>query len=127
MASDAIIPLTQLAEREMRRWNAVEGGKESGLCFYHKQTGDKIVSFKRSLTTSCYNAGLDCDEMGEERRVFPYLLRHSFATLAATSTPPVPLTVVQTVMRHTSSKMLLDVYAKAGQMVVKTGLENFNL
>ena len=132
-ASDAIIPLTGISEREMSSWRDAlcerngRGSVDKGLCFYHQQTGRPITSFKRSLMTSCYNAGLSVDEMGEERRVFPYLLRHSFATLAATSSPPVPLSVVQTVMRHTSSKMLLDVYAKAGQMVVKEGLQHFHL
>ncbi|KFH03378.1 site-specific recombinase, phage integrase family protein, partial [Toxoplasma gondii VAND] len=52
---------------------------------------------------------------------------HSFATLAATSNPPVPLPVAQAVMRHTSSKMLLDTYAKAGTLVIKEGLKNFNV
>ena len=39
LASDAIIPLTALAERELRKWNSLEEGKSSGLCFYHQQTG----------------------------------------------------------------------------------------
>jgi len=125
-SSDAVIPLTGLSEREILRWKSLEN-KSRGLCFYNQVTGEKVSSFKRSLSTSAFNAGLSVDEVGNERRVFPYLLRHSFATLAATSSPPVPLSVVQRVMRHTSSKMLLDVYAKAGQLVMKEGLSHFCL
>lgn len=30
-------------------------------------------------------------------------------------------------MRHTSSKMLLDTYAKAGTLIIKEGLRNFTV
>lgn len=33
----------------------------------------------------------------------------------------------QAVMRHTSSKMLLETYAKAGALVIKEGLRNFKI
>jgi len=86
-----------------------------GLCFAHPRTHQPISSFKKALSSSAKAAGINIDvATGEPRRVFPYLLRHSFATLAATSSPPVPLPVAQKVMRHTSSKMLLDVYAEVG-------------
>ena len=85
-----------------------------------------LLRYTQALETSASRAGVDF-HLGEPRRVFPYLLRHSFATLAATSNPPVPVVVAQKVMRHSSSKMLLDVYAKAGDEVVRDGLGNFKL
>ena len=125
-----------------------------GPMFLHPRTGVPITSFKKvrrvvkatklrpatpfallltpfsfslqALITSASRAGVD-SHLGEPRRVFPYLLRHSFATLAATSNPPVPVVVAQKVMRHSSSKMLLDVYAKAGDEVLREGLGNFKL
>jgi integrase len=100
---------------------------QTGYCFVNSRTGAPIKSFKKALETTCLAAQLDIDPTGAQRRVFPYLLRHSFATLAATSNPPVPLPVAQKVMRHTSSKMLLDVYARAGTMIMREGLTNFDL
>lgn len=72
-------------------------------------------------------AHVDITSDGVERRIFPYLLRHSFATLAATSNPPVPIPVTQAIMRHTSSKMVLEIYAKAGALAIQEGLQNFAL
>ncbi|GMI29684.1 hypothetical protein TrRE_jg348, partial [Triparma retinervis] len=66
-----------------------------GLCFPNPRTGKELGSFKKALDTAARRANLERDETGEMRRVFPYLLRHSFATLAATSNPPVPLPVAQ--------------------------------
>jgi len=99
----------------------------TGPCFVNSRTKLPLKSYKKALETTARNAKLHVDEAGESRRIFPYLLRHSFATLAATSNPPVPLPVAQKVMRHTSSKMLLDVYARAGTMIMREGLNNFNL
>jgi integrase len=99
----------------------------SGPCFINSRTRSPILSYKKALETAARSAKINIDESNEPRRIFPYLLRHSFATLAATSNPPVPLPVAQKVMRHTSSKMLLDVYARAGTMIMREGLSNFNL
>ncbi|KEP66374.1 UNVERIFIED_CONTAM: site-specific recombinase, phage integrase family protein [Hammondia hammondi] len=148
-ASRAAVPLTDLARRELFNWWEEEGSPASGLCFYAegarrslpnkrgenngetKETGKKtkspMRSFKKALHAAAKRAALETTPDGERRRIFPYLLRHSFATLAATSNPPVPLPVAQAVMRHTSSKMLLDTYAKAGTLVIKEGLKNFNV
>ncbi|KAL8449999.1 hypothetical protein Emed_002740 [Eimeria media] len=113
-ASAAAIPLTNLAGRELMRWWEEEGRPTSG-------------SFKKALQAAAKRAGIDETRCGEPRRIFPYILRHSFATIAATSNPPVPLPVAQAVMRHTSSKMLLETYAKAGALVIKEGLRNFKI
>jgi len=113
----------------MLRKNRKKSGNEGlgGLCFPNPRTGRELSSFKKALETAGKRANIEVDENGESRRIFPYLLRHSFATLAATSNPPVPLPVAQKVMRHTSSKLLLDVYARAGALVMREGLDNFNL
>ncbi|XP_026189798.1 uncharacterized protein LOC34620592 [Cyclospora cayetanensis] len=137
-ASAAVIPLTNLAARELMRWWEEEGKPTSGLCFYvegirsrssriNLRTKTPIRSFKKALQAAAHRAGIDETRCGEPRRVFPYILRHSFATIAATSNPPVPLPVAQAVMRHTSSKMLLETYAKAGALVIKEGLRNFKI
>ncbi|EPT29425.1 site-specific recombinase, phage integrase family protein [Toxoplasma gondii ME49] len=148
-ASRAAVPLTDLARRELFSWWEEEGSPATGLCFYAegarrslpnkreegngetevtgKKTKSPMRSFKKALHAAAKRAALETTPDGERRRIFPYLLRHSFATLAATSNPPVPLPVAQAVMRHTSSKMLLDTYAKAGTLVIKEGLKNFNV
>ncbi|KAL8440226.1 hypothetical protein Efla_000352 [Eimeria flavescens] len=131
-ASAAAIPLTNLAGRELMRWWEEEGRPTSGLCFYAE--GIRTASSRANLEKktpirkrTASLAGLDETRCGEPRRIFPYILRHSFATIAATSNPPVPLPVAQAVMRHTSSKMLLETYAKAGALVIKEGLRNFRI
>ncbi|KAL8271636.1 hypothetical protein Esti_004441 [Eimeria stiedai] len=137
-ASAAAIPLTNLAGRELMRWWEEEGRPTRGLCFYAEgirtarnranlEKRTPIRSFKKALQAAAQRAGIDETRCGEPRRIFPYILRHSFASIAATSNPPVPLPVAQAVMRHTSSKMLLETYAKAGALVIKEGLRNFKI
>ncbi|GMH76280.1 hypothetical protein TrST_g9509 [Triparma strigata] len=113
--------VTEMEKEEER--NDVE---LKGRLFVNAKNGEPVSSFKKALSTACTRAEIDCHE-GRRRRVFPYLLRHSFATLAATSSPPVPIVVAQKVMRHSSSKLLLEVYARAGEGVVREGLSNFRL
>ncbi|GMH47649.1 hypothetical protein TL16_g00113 [Triparma laevis f. inornata] len=108
---------------EGKGWDNVE---LKGRLFVNAKNGEPIGSFKKALSTTCVKAEINYFE-GRPRRVFPYLLRHSFATLAATSSPPVPIIVAQKVMRHSSSKLLLEVYARAGEGVVREGLSNFKL
>ena len=119
-------PLVPLIAVQHQRTHG-DGNALNGLCFPNPRTGLPLSSFKKALDTASRRADIEWDETGNKRRIFPYLLRHSFATLAATSNPPVPLPVAQKVMRHTSSKLLLDVYARAGALVMREGLDNFNL
>eukprot|EP00922_Rhytidocystis_sp_ex-Travisia-forbesii_P005450 GHVS01007954.1.p1 GENE.GHVS01007954.1~~GHVS01007954.1.p1 ORF type:complete len:486 (+),score=66.16 GHVS01007954.1:110-1567(+) len=130
------IPLTDIAKTALEAWWEREARPTAGLCFYRKRrknvrTGRylkaQLASFRGPLMSASLRAGIDKTEHGEPRRIFPYILRHSFATLAASSNPPVPLPVAQAVMRHTSSKMLLETYAKAGALVIRDGLKNFVL
>lgn len=120
-ASDATIPMIAFVERELVTWWERQGHPTRGFAF--TRGGLQIASYKKAIATAGSKAGID----GDGRRIHPYVLRHTFATLAACSTPPVPLPVAMAVMRHTNSKMLLEVYAKAGALMVTAGLENFPL
>ncbi|CDJ35397.1 Phage integrase domain containing protein, related [Eimeria mitis] len=86
-----------------------EGKPTSGLCFYaegirtasNRAKLEKKTPIRRVLLYGLIRwSGIDELRCGEPRRIFPYILRHSFATIAATSNPPVPLPVAQAVMRH---------------------------
>ncbi len=116
----ATIPMTLFAMEELDAWREDCGDPEEGLVF--TWGGKPIGSFKTALKTAAAAAGID---RGGSRRVFPNLLRHSFASMAASS--GVPIIVAQQIMRHSSSKMLLEVYAKAGAQQLREGLESFPL
>ncbi|KAF8822060.1 site-specific recombinase, phage integrase family protein [Cardiosporidium cionae] len=135
-ASLTSIPITAIAYKELYAWWTIMDKPKRGLCFFVMSKSKKdptklekreILCFKKALQSAASRAGICTTDDGEQRRIFPYILRHSFATIAATSTPPVPLPVAQAVMRHTSSKMLLETYARAGTLIIKEGLNNFNL
>ncbi|SBT80617.1 tyrosine recombinase, putative [Plasmodium malariae] len=134
--SNTSIPLTNFAYIELRKWWEIENKPLKGLCFYseiiknkfnYTNTKTPLKTFKTALKGAARRAGLEISEDGKKRRIFPYLLRHSFATIAATSNPPVPLPVAQAIMRHSSSKMLLDTYTKAGNNIIRDGLDNFKI
>ncbi|CRG97476.1 tyrosine recombinase, putative [Plasmodium gallinaceum] len=134
--SSTSIPLTNFAYIELIKWWEIENKPKKGLCFYsetlknkfnYTETKTPLKTFKTALKGAAKRAGLEISEDGKKRRIFPYLLRHSFATIAATSNPPVPLPVAQAIMRHSSSKMLLDTYTKAGNNIIRDGLDNFKI
>ncbi|CAD2103682.1 tyrosine recombinase, putative [Plasmodium vinckei lentum] len=134
--SNTAIPLTNFAYNELIKWWEIEKKPSKGLCFYQETINNKfnytdtktpLKTFKTALKGAAKRAGIEISEDGKKRRIFPYLLRHSFATIAATSNPPVPLPVAQAIMRHSSSKMLLDTYTKAGNNIIRDGLDNFKI
>ncbi|ANQ09886.1 Uncharacterized protein PCOAH_00038100 [Plasmodium coatneyi] len=134
--SNTAIPMTNFAYNELVKWWEIEKKPLKGLCFYSETIKNKfnytntktpLKTFKTALKGAAKRAGLEISEDGKKRRIFPYLLRHSFATIAATSNPPVPLPVAQAIMRHSSSKMLLDTYTKAGNNIIRDGLDNFKI
>ncbi|KYN94529.1 tyrosine recombinase [Plasmodium reichenowi] len=134
--SNTSVPMTNFAFNELLKWWEIENKPIKGLCFYsetirnkfnYTQTKTPLKTFKTALKGAAKRAGLEISEDGKSRRIFPYLLRHSFATIAATSNPPVPLPVAQAIMRHSSSKMLLDTYTKAGNNIIRDGLDNFKI
>ncbi|SCM24450.1 tyrosine recombinase, putative [Plasmodium chabaudi adami] len=134
--SNTAIPLTNFAYTELIKWWEIEKKPSKGLCFYQETINNKfnytdtktpLKTFKTALKGAAKRAGIEVSEDGKKRRIFPYLLRHSFATIAASSNPPVPLPVAQAIMRHSSSKMLLDTYTKAGNNIIRDGLDNFKI
>ncbi|CAG9471879.1 unnamed protein product [Plasmodium vivax] len=134
--SNTAVPMTNFAYSELVKWWEIEKKPLKGLCFYSETIKNKfnytntktpLKTFKTALKGAAKRAGLEISEDGKKRRIFPYLLRHSFATIAATSNPPVPLPVAQAIMRHSSSKMLLDTYTKAGNNIIRDGLDNFKI
>lgn len=99
--SAATIPLTPLAHGELTRFRAACGAPSAGPVF--TWNGEPIKSFKRALAASAKKAEI-------EKRVTPYLLRHSFATLAWTL--GVERDTARRVLRHSDFKMLDQVYCR---------------
>lgn len=100
-ASSAVIPLTPLARRELERFWRESERPGAGLLF--KWGGGPVKEYKRALASAAVAAGI-------ERKVTPYLLRHSFATIAWTL--GIDKDVARRIMRHTTTKMLDEVYAR---------------
>lgn len=101
-AAAAVIPLTPLALRPLVAWAEACGRPETGHVFGHD--GKPYTSespFKRALRTAARRADI-------QRKITPYMLRHTFATLAWAS--GIPEDVARRIMRHTDSKMLREVY-----------------
>jgi integrase len=111
--SHAEIPMTPLTFRELRTYWMTQGQPASGLCFTYSRTNGKnankpvepqpIGNYKRALATDARLAGI-------ERHVTPYLLRHSFATIAWSL--DIPQDVARRIMRHTNGAMLDRVYTR---------------
>jgi len=100
------IPLTDFASGYLREWQALCGNPTTGPCWaWH---GEDIASMKKAFVRAGERAGLK--DAG--KRVHPYVMRHSFATLAASS--GMPITTAQAVLRHTDLSMLWSVYVSWG-------------
>lgn len=99
--SAGTIPLTPFAYREMQLLHERLGAPKAGPCFTFK--GKPVKEYKNALTRDRIAAGI-------ERHVTPYLLRHSFATLAWSL--GVPQEVARRIMRHTDNKMLDRIYCR---------------
>jgi len=105
-AATASIPLTPLAVEEIRSWWVRCGQPTEGHLFLSRlgtPYPDKGSPYKKSLAVAARRAGI-------ERSVTPYLLRHSFATIAWSV--GVPKDVARRILRHTDEKMLDDVYTR---------------
>jgi integrase len=103
-ASVAEIPMTPIAFRELEVWWRAKGKPETGPAFlaggraYRSESG-----YKRSLAGAAQRAGI-------ARPVTPYLLRHSFATIAWSV--GVEKDVARRILRHTDERMLDEVYCR---------------
>lgn len=118
-AADATVPLTPLALRELRDWWLRKGQPAEGLAFPAKSGeayGDQ--GWKKALKNAAAAAGI-------ERRVYPYLLRDSFATISWLQ--GIPLDIARRVMRHTvSSRVLEEVYCRPRPADVAAKLGSFD-
>ncbi len=104
-ASADTIPMTPLVVRELGSWWRRCGEPTEGLMFparwgkpYARPTG-----YRKALAEAAKRAGLT-------RRVYPYLLRDSFATIAWSV--GIEKDVARRVLRHTDEKMLDRVYCR---------------
>lgn len=116
--SNAVIPLTDRAYMELEHWWNENGEPSLGLMFLWG--GKPIRSFKKALQSAAKGAGI-------EDKLRPNVMRHTFITLAALSNPPVPIPVVMAITRHADSKMIAEVYTRAGALTMTAGLQNFPL
>lgn len=109
--SKAVVPLLPLARRELEAWWLACGRPAAGLAFPAR--GDEAYSekntgtFRRALANAARRAGL-------EKRVFPYLGRHSAATNLVEI--GVPSATVAKVLRHTNPRMLEKNYDHTGAL-----------
>lgn len=107
--SAAQIPMTPLAFRELRDLWIRLGQPTDGRCFLHhrdprgRSPGVPFTEYKKSLAA-------DAEAAGIARRVTPYLLRHSFATIAWSL--GIEQDVARRIMRHCDLKMLDKVYCR---------------
>jgi integrase len=99
------IPLTPLAFRELRRWWVACGQPDSGLVFPSQYKGLPYTEsgYREALKSAAVRARV-------KRRIYPYLLRDSFATIAWSL--EIDIDVARRVMRHTNDKMIREVYCR---------------
>lgn len=95
------VPMTPIALRELSTlWVHLER-PTTGRCFTYR--GKPFVQFKMALATDAKAAKI-------ERHVTPYLLRHSFATIAWSL--GIEMDVARRILRHADEKMLREVYCR---------------
>jgi integrase/recombinase XerD len=118
--ADAVVPLTPLAHRELLSWWLREGQPTVGMTFQSRNGaayGDQ--GWKKALKEAARAAGI-------ERRVYPYLLRDSFATIAWGA--GIPLDLARRVMRHTAkSRVLEEVYCRPRAEDVALRIQAFDI
>lgn len=98
--------MTPVALREMRTWWVRQGQPREGWVFPSPKTGEPYAGYNslhRPLDRARIRAGI-------KRKVYPRLLRKSFATIAWSL--EIPLDTTRRIMRHVDEKMLLTVYQK---------------
>lgn len=103
--ADGVVPLTPVAEEALRRHWVRCGRPSSGVVFPQRNGKPYADSggYRKALRTAARKA-----EIG--RPVTPYLLRHSFATIAWEL--GVDKDVARRIMRHTDTTMLDEVYTR---------------
>ncbi|MBT3218143.1 MAG: site-specific integrase [Proteobacteria bacterium] len=112
------IPMTPLTVAEVRRFLAVSGLTRGPMFTFRGR--QYVDNFRKSWDNAMAAAGIT-------RRVYPYLMRDSFATLAFNL--GVPKDVTQRIGRWTSHKMLDEVYCRprAEDLVAKLAAFDLDL
>jgi len=118
--ADAVVPLTPLGHRELQGWWMQRGQPSAGLAFPSRNgAAYSDQGWKKALKNAAERAGI-------ERRVYPYLLRDSFATIAWIQ--GIPLDIARRVMRHTAdSRMLEEVYCRPRPEDVAKRIQAFDI
>ena len=100
----AIVPLTPISRRELHEHWLSSGSPTSGPAFLRTRRGGAYPSFPRSaFRTTARKSGLN---EGRVRKLFPYVARHSFATIAASA--GIDRAHTKAMMRHSRQSTVLD-------------------
>lgn len=112
--SDRLVPLTPATLGELLPyWNRL-GSPQAGPAFVWR--GKPLGSWKRALDLACERAGFASD-----RRVFPNLFRHTFATSAALA--GLPKAITKELLGHSArSEMLELAYTNPNPVQVREAL-----
>lgn len=105
-ASDAVVPLTSIGLDALATWWDQAGQPTEGPVFVSRRTGKPYATpsgYKKALVNAAKRA-----KLAEPKRVNPYLLRHSFVTIAKLA--GLDIDVVQAIGRWTDRKMIEDHY-----------------
>jgi len=110
-----VVPLMELARTHLETlWESCER-PQSGAAFMWE--GKPFKGWRHSWATACKQAGIT-------RRTYPYLCRHTFATLAvAAGLNPA---AVRGMMRHSSrSTILEEAYTRLNHVQLREGMKGF--
>jgi integrase len=113
------IPLTPLTARELGRYQEhLNSTGQAPLGEMWTFNGKPIISYKKSLARHAAAAGIT-------KHVTPYLLRHSFASIAWEL--GIEKDAARCILRHTSERMLDEVYARPRPSAIRERLLAFDL
>ena len=116
--SDSTVPLMPLAQEHLLTWWTKCEKPTEGPVFLWR--GKPFRDWKTSWKTACKNAGID----PKKRRLFPYLARHSFATLALAS--GANDAAVRGMMRHSWRSTILEhAYEHLSNEQLRDGMKPF--
>ncbi len=108
----ATVPLTPLTFRELHAWWQQLGEPREGVAFERSRGGGAFPDYpKKAFNTAAERSGLNA---GRSRHLFPYVARHSFATIAAET--GIDRAHTKKMLRHSRvSTVLEDAYERVSQ------------
>lgn len=110
-----VVPLMDLARKHLETHWLECGTPDSGPAFMWM--GRPFKEWRHSWATACKGAGI-------RRRTYPYLCRHTFATLAVAA--GVNPAAVRGMMRHsTRSTILEQAYTRLNHVQLRAGMKGF--